>query len=167
MEFSRQEYWSGLPFSLPGIFPRIEPASLVSSALAVRFFTIRATWEALKWKCQSLSHDWFLVSPWMIAHQAPLSMEFPWREYWSGLPCPCPVDIPNLRTEPMSPASPALEADSLLSEPPGNMCETFCIVFGPESTLKVSVRYHDKDVRCCTYIKLWNLQTYFWQILLL
>ena len=41
MEFSRQEYWSGLPFSIPGNLPhpRIEPASLVSSALGSRFFT--------------------------------------------------------------------------------------------------------------------------------
>ena len=47
MEFSRQEYWSGLPFSPPGDLPdpRIEPASLVFPALAVGFFTTRAIWE--------------------------------------------------------------------------------------------------------------------------
>ena len=41
MEFSRQEYWSRLPFSSPGHLPNpeIEPASLMSPALAVRFFT--------------------------------------------------------------------------------------------------------------------------------
>ena len=41
MEFSRQEYWSGLPFSTPGDLrdPGIEPKSLVSPALAGRFFT--------------------------------------------------------------------------------------------------------------------------------
>ena len=41
MEFSRQEYWSGLPFSSPGdlLDPEIEPASLASSALAGGFFT--------------------------------------------------------------------------------------------------------------------------------
>ena len=41
MEFSRQEYWSGLAFPIPGDLPnpRIEPASLVSPALAGRFFT--------------------------------------------------------------------------------------------------------------------------------
>ena len=44
--FSRQEYWSGLPFPSPGN-PGIEPASLVSSALAGRLFTSSATWEAL------------------------------------------------------------------------------------------------------------------------
>jgi len=41
MECSRQEYWSGLPFTTPGDLPdpRIEPTSLVSSSLAGRFFT--------------------------------------------------------------------------------------------------------------------------------
>ena len=43
MGFSRQKHWSGLPGDLP--YPGIEPASL-SSALAGRFFTTSATWEA-------------------------------------------------------------------------------------------------------------------------
>jgi len=47
--FSRQEYGSGLPFPSPGDLsdPGIEPASLMSAALAGRFFTTRATWEPL------------------------------------------------------------------------------------------------------------------------
>jgi len=47
MGFSRQEYWSGLPFPPPGDLPNpgIEPESLVSAALAHRFFTATATWE--------------------------------------------------------------------------------------------------------------------------
>ena len=39
-----------------------------------------------------------------VAHQAPPSMESPSQEYWSGLPFPSPGDLPNLWTEPMSPA---------------------------------------------------------------
>ena len=48
MGFSRQEYWSGLPFPLPGDLPNlgIEPASLAPPTLAGGFFTTRATWEA-------------------------------------------------------------------------------------------------------------------------
>ena len=48
MGFSRQEYWSGLPCPPPGDLPdlEIEPASLMSPALAGRFFTTSATWEA-------------------------------------------------------------------------------------------------------------------------
>ena len=47
-DFSRQEYWSGLPCPPPGVLPDpgIEPKSLTSSALAGRFFTTSATWEA-------------------------------------------------------------------------------------------------------------------------
>ena len=43
-------------------------------------------------------------------------MEFSRQEYWSGLPFPSPGGLPNLGIQPMSPA---LQADSLLSEPPG------------------------------------------------
>ena len=52
---------------------------------------------------------------WMVTHQAPLSMEFSRQEYWSGLPFPSPGDLPNLGIKPWSPA---LQADSLPSEPP-------------------------------------------------
>ena len=48
MEFSKQQYWSRSPFPSPGNLPNpgIEPASLTSPALAGRFFTTSATWEA-------------------------------------------------------------------------------------------------------------------------
>ena len=48
MGFSRHEYWNGLPFPSPGDLPDpgIKPASLTSPALAGRFFTTSATWEA-------------------------------------------------------------------------------------------------------------------------
>ena len=46
--FSRQEYWSGLPFPPPGDLSNsgIEPASLLSPTMVDGFFTTRATWEA-------------------------------------------------------------------------------------------------------------------------
>ena len=61
IEFSRQEYWSGVPFPTPGDLsnPRIKPVSLESPALAGGFFTTSATWEApLVAYCSS---DWFLT----------------------------------------------------------------------------------------------------------
>ena len=45
---------------------------------------------------------------WTVAYQAPLSMEFSRQEYWSGLPFPPPVDLPDPGMEPMSPVFPAL-----------------------------------------------------------
>ena len=51
--FFRQEYWRGFPFLPPGNHPHpgIEPASLRSSALAGRFFTASAIWEAKQYLC--------------------------------------------------------------------------------------------------------------------
>ena len=54
--------------------------------------------------------------PWTVAYQALLSMGFSGYEYWSGLPFPSPGDLPDPGIEL---GSPALQADSLLSEPPG------------------------------------------------
>ena len=48
-----------------------------------------------------------------IAHQAPLFMGFSREEYWNGLTCPPPGDLPDSRTEPVSPEAPALLADPL------------------------------------------------------
>ena len=51
---------------------------------------------------------------WTVACQAPLSTGFSRQEYWSGLPCPPPGDLPNPGMEPTFPAAPALQADFLL-----------------------------------------------------
>ena len=52
--------------------------------------------------------------PWTVARQTPLSMEFYRQEYWVGLPCSSAGDLPDPGIEPRSPA---LQADSLPSEP--------------------------------------------------
>ena len=54
-----------------------------------------------------------LCDPIDCSHQVPLSMEFSRKEYWSGLPCPPPEDLPNPWISPASPESPSLQADSL------------------------------------------------------
>ena len=59
-----------------------------------------------------------LCNPWIIACQAPLSMGFPRQEYWSKLPCLSPRDLPDAMIEL---ESPALQVDSLPSEPHGNL----------------------------------------------
>ena len=55
-----------------------------------------------------------LCNPWTVAHPALLSTGFFRQEYWSGLPCLSPGDLPDPGIES---GSPALQADSLLSEP--------------------------------------------------
>ena len=42
------------------------------------------------------------VTPWIVAHQTPMSKGFSRQEYWSGLSCPSPGDLSHLRIEPMS-----------------------------------------------------------------
>ena len=54
------------------------------------------------------SHVQLCATLWTVALQAPLSMGFSWQEYWSGLPCPPPGDLPNPGIEPTSLMSPAL-----------------------------------------------------------
>ena len=68
--FSRQEYWGGLPFPSPGNLPdpEMEPTSLVSPALAGRFFTTSATWEALHLHEASLKSKVLLEGREMTAH---------------------------------------------------------------------------------------------------
>ena len=56
---------------------------------------------------------------WTVAHKAPLFMGFSSQEYWTGLPCLPPEDLPDPGIKPVSPAAPELQAGSLLPEPPG------------------------------------------------
>ena len=63
-----------------------------------------------------LSRVRLFATPWTVAYQAPLSMEFSRQEYWSGLLFPSPGDLPNPGIEP---GSPTLQADALPSKPPG------------------------------------------------
>ena len=69
-------------------------------------------------KVKSLSCIQLFATPWTVACQAPLSVGFSRQEYWSGLPFPSPGDLPNPGIEP---GSPALQADSLPSEPQGSL----------------------------------------------
>ena len=59
---------------------------------------------------------------WTVAHQAPLTMEFPRKEYWIGLPFPSPGDLPDPGTEP---TSPALAGGFFTTEPPGKPMEEY------------------------------------------
>ena len=110
--FSRQEYWSGLPFPFPGNLPHpgIKPES---PALQMYSFTAESLGGS-KWKCCSILFNSF-ETPWTVVHQAPLSMEFCNQEYWTGLPFPSPEEFPYPGVELKSSA---LQTDSLLSELP-------------------------------------------------
>ena len=57
-----------------------------------------------------------LITPWTVARQAPLSVGFPMKEHWSGLPFPSPGDFPDLE---IKPTSPALAGEFLTTDPLG------------------------------------------------
>ena len=95
-------------------------ASFVSKCCII-FLCVSPSWfthlrPLVETVCSSLSRVQLFATPWIIIHQAPLSLGFSRQEYWSGLPFPSPGDLPDLGIEP---GSPALQADSLPSEPPG------------------------------------------------
>ena len=109
MGFSRQEYWSGVPSPSPTSVCCCcccQVASVVSDS--VRSHRRQPTRLPRPWessgkntgvgchfllqgvKVKSISHVRLFATPWIVAHQAPLSMGFSRQEYWSGLPLPFP-----------------------------------------------------------------------------
>ena len=78
------------------------------------------------------------VTLWAVAHQVPLSMRFSRQEYWSGLPFPSLDGLPDPGIER---GFPALQADSLLSEPPGK----FIFIFFPQWWSPVNQASQDPD----------------------
>ena len=82
---------------------------------------------------QSLSRVQLSLAPWTVAHQAPLSMEFSRKEYWSGLPFLSPGDFsdPGIRHR-----SPTLRADSLPSELQGGIFVNIWMFVNIQSTLQ-------------------------------
>ena len=67
---------------------------------------------------QLLNHVQLFSTPWTVARQVLLSMEFFWQEYWSGFPFPPPGDLPDPEIEPRCPI---FQAGSLPSEQPGKL----------------------------------------------
>ena len=100
MGFSKQEHWSGLPCPPPGDLPDpgIEPMSLTSPALAGRFFTTRATWEALaKDICQQIVTWKDVPTSYVIVllAQSSLTLHNPWTVLTRLF---CPWDFPGKNT---------------------------------------------------------------------
>ena len=60
----------------------------------------------------------FFATQWTVTQQAPLSVKFSQKEYWSGLSFPSPGDLPDPRIEP---TSPALQVDSFPLSPQGDL----------------------------------------------
>ena len=86
----------------------VDGTAILEDSWAVSYHT--------KVKVKLLSRVQLFATPWTVAYQVPPSMGFSSQDYWSRLPFPSPGDLPDVR---IKPRSPALQADSLPSEPPG------------------------------------------------
>ena len=110
----RLQSWAGSQVCTPNAKGLTEVKNLMQADLhLVRFRCMHA---------QSFSRVQLSVTPWTVAHQAPLSMGFSRQEYGSGWPFPSLGDLPDPRNLPdpgIKPRSPALQVDSLPSEPSG------------------------------------------------
>ena len=71
-----------------------------------------------------LSYVWLFVTQWTVVCWAPLSMGFTKQDYWSGLPFPPPLDLPNPGIEPRSPVSPYWQLDFFFFLTTGTIWET-------------------------------------------
>ena len=83
------------------------------------------------------------ATPWTVAHQAPLSTRFSRQEYWSGLSCPPPGDLPDPGIKPAAPTAPALQAGSLPLSHPGKLIIIFSSVQFSRSVMSDSLQPHE------------------------
>ena len=109
-------HWSYSHLSCPSWGNAIIPALNFLPLSLANFSLIGLSYQSMFYLVKSLSRVRLSVTPWTVAHQAPPSMGFSRQEHWSGLPFPSPGDLPNPG---IKPRSPALQADTLTSEPPG------------------------------------------------
>ena len=101
---------------------------------------------------KSLRHVRLFATPWTVAYQAPLSMEFFRQEYWSGLLCPSPGDCPNPG---IKPRSPTLQADSLPSEPSGTLFPSYSPAPSPDALVFPVPKGQQCLLSCSKQINLW------------
>ena len=127
MGFSRQEYWSGLPFPSRGYLPNpgVKPRSPALQVDSLPSQTSGKPTRDYIASCESSQNKrfvcmlryfhcvWPFATLWTVACQAPLPMGFSRQEYWSGLSCSSPGDLPDPGIKPVAPTAPALQAESL------------------------------------------------------
>ena len=102
MGFSRQEYWGGVAL------PSSRGSSQPRDQIQVPQVSCHGRWvlyHCVFYVASVMSNS---LQPYGLAHQAPLSMGFSKQEYWSGLPCLPPEDLPNPGIEPAPLRSSAL-----------------------------------------------------------
>ena len=100
-----------------------------------------------------LSCIWFFATPWTIAHQSSLCMEFSRQEYWSVLPFAPPGDLPDPGIKPTSPASPALAGRFFTTAPPGLGFKLRCVWFWSSGLLHYFSKAEEPEIKLPTSIE--------------
>ena len=120
-----QGVWSSCPHSMltERLQPSAAPGPQARSLLESNLLTNQSLCARVDAVSSAMSD---FVMLWTIAHQAPLSMGCSRQEYWSGLPCPPPRDLPDPGIKPTSLMSPALA---------GRFCTTSTIWEAPSQPL--------------------------------
>ena len=109
--FKREETFLPSPSDTPGKYTNVVDSGGSGQTLAEKIPIIfYRFYHRHSYVCvlSCFSYVRLCATPWTVARQAPLYMEFSRQEYWSGLPFPPPGDLPNPGTEPVSLLSPAL-----------------------------------------------------------
>ena len=81
-----------------------------------------------------------VATPWTVACEAPLPMEFSRKEYWNGLSFLIPGDLPDPGIRPASPVFPALQADSLLLSHLGSIYSEYIMRNAGLDNLQTGIR---------------------------
>ena len=89
-----------------------------------------------------------VLTPWTVAHQAPLSMGFSRQEYWGRLPFSSSGDLPNLGIKPVSPVSPSLAGRLFTTEPQGKPIHRFDLFYF--SLIRYSIQFSSVAQSCPT-----------------
>ena len=123
MEFSRQEYWSKLPFPSPGDlpYPGIKPRSPALQGNSLPTVVLKKSghlhdWNrtipmklgTVSWVLSNFTRFQLFAHPWTIVCPISLSVGFSRQEYWNCLPCPPPGDLPNPGIQSATLTSPVL-----------------------------------------------------------
>ena len=111
LSFLQWIFWTEPVFCIAGGF--LTNWAIRESQIMYKYLKYIHVWRS---EVNSLSHVRLFATPWPVAYQAPPSMGFSRQEFSNELPFPSPGDLLDSEIEPRSFA---LQADSLLSEPPG------------------------------------------------
>ena len=115
--FPAVEVWHSNSWTTRKVYPLLCKYTHIARAHSLMYIGVYVCVCVCARTLSHLSRVQCLATLWTVACQSPLSMGFSRQEYWSGLPCPPPGDLPNPRMEHSSPVSPNIADEFFTTEP--------------------------------------------------